>query len=96
MFSLLPVSGELGIAGCSRVYRTITPGSVDLHASLSTDHRHIILLFACLIFPFGLDREIILTAKISRSTLVGVLVEVQLYEVQQFLGFMNITTALGL
>ena len=33
----------------------------------STGHRHVILFFACLIFAVGLDREIILTAKFSRS-----------------------------
>ena len=62
------VSGEPGIAHCSR-RSDIYLGSVDLRASLFTDHRHhVILVFACLIFAVGLDREIILTAKFSRST----------------------------
>ena len=50
------------------VCRTFTSGSVDLRASLFTDHRRVILFFACLIFAVGLNREIILTAKFSRST----------------------------
>ena len=50
------------------VDRTFNLGSVDLRASLFTDHRRIILFFTCLIFAVGLDREIFLTAKFSRST----------------------------
>ena len=46
------------------VCRTFTLGSVDLRASLFTDHRCVILFFACLIFAVGLDREIILTDEI--------------------------------
>ena len=46
---------------------TFTSGSVDLRASLFTDRRRVIYFFACLIFAVGLDREIILTAKFSRS-----------------------------
>ena len=38
-----------------------------MRASLFTDHRRIILFFTCLIFAVGLDREIFLTAKFSRS-----------------------------
>ena len=52
------VSGDPGITAVV-VYRTFTPGSVDLCTSLFTDHRHVILFFACLIFVVGLDREIV-------------------------------------
>ena len=45
------------------VDRTFTSWSVDLRASLFTDHRRVVLFFACLIF--AVDREIILTAKFS-------------------------------
>jgi len=45
---------------------------MELCASLFTDHRHVILFFACLIFAVGLDREIILTAKFSQSTVVTI------------------------
>ena len=62
------VSGEPGIARCSR-RSDIYPRERGLaRASLFTDHRHVILFFACLIFAVGLDREIISTAKFSRST----------------------------
>ena len=61
------VSGEPGIPHCCR-RSDIYPWSVDMHASLFTDHRCIILFFVCLIFAVGLDREIILTAKFSQST----------------------------
>ena len=44
---------------------------MDLHASLFTDHRRVILFFVCLIFAVGLDREIILTVKFSRSTVAN-------------------------
>ena len=50
------------------VDRTITSWSVDLRASLFTDHCHVILFFGYLIFAVDLDREIILTAKFSRSS----------------------------
>ena len=40
--------------------------TVDLCASLFTDHRRVILFFACLFFAVGLDLKIILTAKFSR------------------------------
>ena len=53
---------------------TFTPGSVDLRASLFTDHRRVFLFFECLIFAVGLDREIILTATFSRSTVPAILV----------------------
>ena len=56
-FSLLPGIRKPGIARCSRL-RTFTLGSVDLCASLFTDHCRVILFFACLIFAVGLDREI--------------------------------------
>ena len=49
------------------VDRTFTSGSVDLRTSLFTDHRLLILIFACFIFTVVLEREIILTAKFSRS-----------------------------
>ena len=52
------------------VVRTFTSGSVDLWASLFTDHRCVILFFVCLIFAIGLDCEIILTVKFSRSTVI--------------------------
>ena len=52
------------------VDRTFTLGSVDLRASLFTDHRRVILFFACLIFVVGLTRETILTVKFSRSTVI--------------------------
>ena len=39
-----------------------------MHANLFTDHYHVILFFACLIFMVDLGSEIILTAKFSRST----------------------------
>ena len=54
------VSGE---PGC---IQTFTSGDVDLCAHLFVDHCRIIF-FACLIFVVGLDSEIILTAKFSRS-----------------------------
>ena len=53
------VSEEPGIAAVV-VDWTFTVGSVDLRASLFTDHRRVILFFVV-----GLDREIILTAKFS-------------------------------
>ena len=37
-------------------------------ASLFTDHCHVILFFTCLICEVNLDREIVLTAKFSQST----------------------------
>ena len=40
------VSGEPGIARCIVVDRTFNSGSVDLRASLFTDHRRVILFFA--------------------------------------------------
>ena len=43
------VSGEPGIAGCSHRSDIYLRG-VDLRASLFTDHHHVILFFACLIF----------------------------------------------
>ena len=53
------------------VDRTFTPWSVDLHASLYTGHRCVILFFGCLIFEVDLDRKIILTAKFSRSAITN-------------------------
>ena len=47
---------------------TFTPGSVDLHTSFFTNHRRVILFFACEIFVVVLNHKIILTAKFSRST----------------------------
>ena len=44
-----------------------------MRASLFSDHRRVILFFACLIFAVDLDREIILTVKFSRSTVLGIL-----------------------
>ena len=61
------VSGEPGIASCC-CRSDIYPWSVDMRTSLFTDHCRIILFFACLIFAVGLNREIILTAKFSQST----------------------------
>ena len=52
------------------VDRTFTLGSVDLRASLFTDHHRVILFFACLIFVVGLAHETILTVKFSRSTVI--------------------------
>ena len=66
------VSGEPGITSCVVVHRTFTPWSVNLCASIFTDHRHVILFVACLIFTVGLNCEIILTAKFSRSTVVSI------------------------
>ena len=37
---------------------------------LSIDHRRVSFFFTCLIFAVGHDREIILTAKFSRSTVL--------------------------
>ena len=61
------VSGEPGIARCSRRL-DIYPVECELvckhiHWSLPRN-----FIFACLIFTVGLNREIILTAKFSRST----------------------------
>ena len=71
-FSLLPgryqeTQGSLAVI----VYWAFTSGSVDLRASLFTDR--IILFFTCLIFTVGLDCEIILTVKFSRSTVYSVI-----------------------
>ena len=52
------------------VNRTFNLGSVNLRASLFTDHRRVILFLVCLIFAFGLDCEIILTVKFSQSTVL--------------------------
>ena len=43
-----------------------------MRASLVTDHRRVILFFACLIFTVDLDRKIILTMKYSRSTVASI------------------------
>ena len=59
------VSGEPGIARCSH-RSDIYLGSVDLRASLFTDHRRVI--YFSRVSAVGLDREIILSAKFSRST----------------------------
>ena len=50
------------------VDRTFNLESVDLLTSLFVDHRCVILFFTCLIFAVGLNREIILIAKFSQST----------------------------
>ena len=65
------VSGEPGIARCSRRL-DIYPVECELvckhiHWSLPRN-----FIFACLIFTVGLNREIILTAKFSRSTVVSI------------------------
>ena len=52
------------------VDRTFNLESVDLHASLFSDYRYVILFFAGLILAVGLDHEIILTAKFSWSTVI--------------------------
>jgi len=63
------VSGEPGIARCSHrsdIYlRECGLARKLIHWSSQRN-----LFFACLIFAVGLDREIILTAKFSRSTVV--------------------------
>ena len=59
---------------------TFTSGSVDLRASLFTDHCRVILFFVCLIFAVGLDRKIVLTAKFSRSTVLIFSINIQLLE----------------
>ena len=51
---------------------TFTSGSVDLHTSFFTNHRHVILFFACEIFVVVLNHKINLTAKFSRSTVLNV------------------------
>ena len=52
------VSGEPGIAGCSR-RSDIYFGECGLaRASLFTDHCRVILFFACYIFAVGPDHEI--------------------------------------
>ena len=55
------VSGEQGIARCSR--------RLDIY--LREHGLACILFFACLIFVVGLDRDIILTVKFSRSTVTA-------------------------
>ena len=63
------VSGELGIARCSH-RSDIYLGECGLARKLIHGSSPRNLFFACLIFAVGLDREIILTAKFSRSTVV--------------------------
>ena len=58
------VSGEPGIAHCSRRLNNYLREC----GSLFTNHPHVILFFACLIFAVGLNHKIILTAKFFRST----------------------------
>ena len=60
------VSGELGIARCSHRL-DIYLGECGLARKLIHWSSPRNLFFACLIFAVGLDREIILTAKFSRS-----------------------------
>ena len=51
---------------------TFTLGGVDLHTHLFINHCRV--SFSCLIFAVGLDCEIILTAKFSRSTVHSIYV----------------------
>ena len=74
------------------VDRTFTPGSVDMRSSLFTDPRRVILFFACLIFAVGLDREIILTAIFSRSTVTMYSVQFQIQVVSLLLPLCNTRT----
>ena len=71
-FSLLPGIRRARDRWLIVVDRTFTSGSVDLRVSLFTDHRRVILFFACLILAGGLDPKIILTAKFSNLRYPGV------------------------
>ena len=55
---------------CIVVVLIFTSGGVDLRAYLSIDHHCASFFFVCLIFAVGHDREIILTAKFSQSTVL--------------------------
>ena len=65
------VSGEPGIARCSHQSH-IYLGECGLARKLIHRSSPSNLFFACLIFAVGLDREIILTAKFSRSTVIHI------------------------
>ena len=67
------VLGEPGITSCSR---QLDSGGGHFCAHLFIDHCQVSFFFVCVcakfsqIFMFGLDREIISTAKFSQSTVV--------------------------
>ena len=65
VFSLLPGIGDRSLY---MVDRTFTSRGVDLRAHLFIDHC-CVSFFECLIFAAGLDSQIILTAKFSRSVI---------------------------
>ena len=67
------VAGEPGIADCSRQYRTFTSGDVDFVHMLTHWSSPRNLYFHVLNFAVGLDCEIILTTKFSRSTVLLVI-----------------------